>query len=180
MYDVFVAEFFLTQTPADNVGRVYPAFLDRFPALESIRRADEETLVEAITPLGFQNIRATALKTIASEHAALPSDPEELRELPRVGQYVANATVCFALDEALPILDRNVDRVYGRVFSDEWPNTPADQEAIVREILPEDDAREYNLALLDFGAAVCTPEPRCEECFATDYCTYYNETVARS
>ncbi|CDK39118.1 hypothetical protein [Halorubrum sp. AJ67] len=49
--EVFVAEFFLTQTPADNVVVVYPRFLERFPTLDTMAKASEDELVEAIEPL---------------------------------------------------------------------------------------------------------------------------------
>jgi A/G-specific adenine glycosylase len=177
-FEVFVAEFFLTQTPAENVGRVYPQFISEFPSLEAIRRSDHESLVEVIEPLGFYNMRSEALSEIAATHDTLPTDEGELRELPRVGDYVANATVCFALDRQVPILDRNVERVYDRVFGDEWPDSPSEQLEFAADILPEEEARTYNLALLDFGAAICTPTPKCSECFATELCEYYDSEIA--
>ncbi|ELZ68570.1 HhH-GPD family protein [Haloferax prahovense DSM 18310] len=178
LYEVFVAEFFLTQTPAENVAQVYPKFLSQYPSLEAVRRSDVASLADAIEPLGFQNIRSEALFTIASEYDSLPTDPTDLRELPRVGEYVANATACFALDAQIPILDRNVDRIYSRVFADEWPESPSEQTEFAAHLLPEGEARKYNLALLDFAAAICTPEPRCSECFANEFCMYYQSTSA--
>lgn len=65
LYEVFVAEFFLTQTPADNVAAVYPSFLERFPTLDAISEANEDELVKLIEPLGFKNMRSAALKQIA-------------------------------------------------------------------------------------------------------------------
>ncbi|WP_136603219.1 HhH-GPD family protein [Salinigranum halophilum] len=172
IYEVFIAEFFLTQTPAENVGSVYPDFINEFPSLEAIRGASEDELVDSITPLGFQNLRTEALKTIAEHNDSIPRDKEALSELPRVGDYVASATVCFALDQPVPILDRNVVRIYKRLFGDQWPSSSAEQKAFASEILPKKHAREFNLALLDFGAAVCTTEPKCTECFASEYCEY--------
>lgn len=137
LYEVFVAEFFLTQTPADNVAAVYPKFLERFPTLDAVSKAREDELVEAIEPLGFQNMRAEALKQIASTHDHLPTEPEPLMELPRVGRYVANATLCFARCDRLPVLDRNVERVYSRVFRDAWPETEADQLTFTQRLVPD-------------------------------------------
>lgn len=174
LYEVFVAEFFLTQTPANNVAAVYPKFLERFPTLEEIAEASEHELVEAIEPLGFQNMRAEALKQIASTYDHLPTESESLTELPRVGRYVANATLCFARGDRLPVLDRNVERVYSRVFRDTWPETEADQLTFTQRLVP-DEARAYNLTLLDFGALVCQTEPLCEQCFANEYCVYFQE-----
>jgi A/G-specific adenine glycosylase len=175
-YEVFVAEFFLTQTPAENVAEVYPTFLDRFPSLESIAGVHTDALEEVIRPLGFQRMRAEALAEIAAEYDSLPGTAAELQTLPRVGPYVANATLCFALERPLPILDRNVNRVYGRVFGEQYPDTDVARREFAERLLPNDgpDARRYNLGLLDFGAAVCTKrDPNCETCFANEYCEYY-------
>jgi len=180
LYEVFVAEFLLTQTPAEKVSSVYPTFLDRFPSLTTIRGADRAKLVDVIKPLGFYNMRADALQSIAEEYDTLPPDAERLSNLHRVGDYVANATLCFAHDEPLPVLDRNVERIYNRVFGDEWPDSPTDKIQFAHRLVPEEDARTYNLALLDFGALVCRPEPLCERCFATEYCEFYDSSTAAS
>lgn len=174
LYEVFVAEFFLTQTPAGNVAEVYPDFLERFPDLRAIRGATEEELIDVIEPLGFYNMRAEALKSIAGEKRKLPETVEELTQLPRVGHYVANATLCFSRGEPLPILDRNVKRVYGRVFDTDWPDTRSEQITFAEELLPEAYPRTYNLALLDFGATICRPDPACDRCFANGFCEYYD------
>jgi A/G-specific adenine glycosylase len=137
LYEVFVAEFFLTQTPAENVAGVYPKFLEQFPDLQTINRATKEEIVAVIEPLGFYNMRAGALKTIAAERSELPEKVDELTELPRVGHYVANATLCFSRGEPLPILDRNVERVYSRVFATEWPE--GESEALSSSDSPQQE-----------------------------------------
>lgn len=178
LYEVFVAEFFLTQTPAENVFSVYPGFVERFHSLEAISDTKEETLEAAIRPLGFQRMRASALTEIAAEYDSLPRDTETLQTLPRVGPYVANATLCFALDQCLPILDRNVRRVYERVLSELYPRAGSEEEAaLASRLLPSEGrtARKYNLALLDLGAAICTKsDPLCEECPLSAQCDYYD------
>jgi A/G-specific adenine glycosylase len=177
LYEVFVAEFFLTQTPAMNVAVVYHDFLERYPSLESIRETDRDDLEEFIEPLGFYRMRADALSEIASRMNALPDQERELRGLPRVGPYVANATLCFALERPRPIVDRNVVRAYGRIFGSEFPDKESARREFAVAMLPSDGktARTYNLALLDFGALLCkSGDPRCEICFASDYCDYYD------
>lgn len=175
LYDVFVAEFFLTQTPAGNVATVYPEFIEQYPSLAAIRNTDREELVAVIEPIGFQNMRADALLEIASSHETLPQEVNNLTSLPRVGPYVANATSCFALNRPRPLLDRNIVRVYGRAFRDDFPEKEVDRREFAAELLPEDGstARTYNFALVDFGALVCTKnKPRCDACFASSFCDY--------
>ncbi len=176
LYDVFVAEFFLTQTPARNVATVYPDFLQTFPDLTAIRKSEIEHVTKVIEPLGFQNMRAEALAEIATDYDELPRSADELTELPRVGRYVANATVCFADGSPLPIVDRNVDRVYRRVFPSEWPENESEQLDFAEKLVPEDRPREYNFALLDYGSMVCESDPNCESCFANDFCQFYTSS----
>jgi len=176
LYEMFVAEFFLTQTPAENTADIYQEFLSRFSSLEDIENGSETELAEAIEPIGFQHKRAEALAEIANEYDELPTNLDKLIELPRVGPYVANATLCFALDRRYPIIDRNVNRVYERVFGDDYPVNKRARREFALERLPEDGsrARTYNMALLDFGALFCTKKkPRCDACFAQEYCSYY-------
>ncbi|MEZ3145539.1 hypothetical protein [Halobaculum sp. MBLA0143] len=174
-YEVFLAEFLLTQTPAENVADVYPELCDRYPDLDSLARASESELESALEPLGFQRMRAAALSEVAATHDSLPRDGDELRELPRVGPYVADATRCFALAESVPIVDRNVVRVYERLSGEEFPTADAERRSFAAELLPSDGerARTYNLALLDFGATVCTKrEPACPSCPLRERCEY--------
>lgn len=118
-------------------------------------------------------MRSSALKQIADENDHIPDTRTALRELPRVGPYVADATLCFAGDHQLPLLDRNVERMYRRLFGSRWPESETDRIQFATELLPAGRARPYNLALLDFGAIVCGPTPNCEVCFASPYCSYY-------
>ncbi|QGN08138.1 hypothetical protein Hrd1104_00170 [Halorhabdus sp. CBA1104] len=179
LYEVFVAEFFLTQTPADNVADVYPTFLDRFPTLDSLDDADPERIESTIEPLGFQRMRTEALVEIAERYESLPEERDELTSLPRVGPYVADATLCFACERPHPIVDRNVVRVYDRIFGSAFPDGQTERRAFADELLSTNgsEARRYNLALLDFGAIRCQKrDPGCTDCFAAEYCDYYRST----
>lgn len=175
LYEVFLAEFLLTQTPAENVEEVHPELLERFPTLEALSGATFDELAKLIQPLGLQNRRAGALLKIADGYDQLPRRAEEMVELPRVGRYVTDATLCFALDHPRPVVDTNVRRVYGRLFGPMWPDEENEQWDVAEIVLPEARAREFNLSLIDFGAEVCTPrDPDCGACFARDYCDFYS------
>lgn len=181
VYEVFVAEFFLTQTPAEHVADIHPEFVATYPSLAALSEATSEELAAVIEPLGFQNMRADALTEIAATHDVLPVEREGLLALPRVGLYIADATLCFGTGERLPIVDRNVTRVYDRFFGDAWPSDDTGKRAFAAAMLPDEATavRRYNFALLDFGASVCTKQdPACETCFAATYCRYYQDQTA--
>jgi len=174
LYEVFVAEFFMTQTPAQNVAAVYPHFISKFPTLSDIRSASLEEIATAIEPLGLQNRRARALKAIASKWDELPTAMDRLVDLDRVGPYVASATLCLALGQRLATVDRNVRRIYRRLLGKDWPTSVAAQMEFATLMVPRRDPGKFNMALLDFGALVCKKVPLCHRCFASEYCEYFS------
>jgi len=69
-------------------------------------------------------------------------------------------------------------RIFDRILGETWPQDGEEQAEILDELVPEEAAREYNLALLDFGSKVCTAQsPDCRSCFANEYCSYYSESM---
>ncbi|MFT4923779.1 MAG: A/G-specific adenine glycosylase [Haloarculaceae archaeon] len=175
-YEMLIAEFFLARTRAGVVADIYEDFLEEYPTLEALETAERDRLVDLIRPMGLQNRRGDALLELAETlDGEVPSDVDALLELPRVGPYVAHATLCFGDGAQLPIVDRNVDRVYRRVFADTWESLDDEgQWAFAAELLPEGKARRFNLALLDFASITCTARsPDCGSCFANGYCEYY-------
>jgi len=174
-----MAEFFLARTRTETVEQVYPEFIDAYPTLDALAAADRERLIDIIRPFGLQNRRADAIEELtAMVGERLPRTLNGLLELPRVGPYVAHATLCFALDLQLPIVDRNVDRVYRRVLDDDWTELSDDRRwDIAAGLLPPGQARTYNLALIDFASLVCTAtSPACDTCIALAVCPYPDTT----
>jgi len=173
LYEVFVAEFFMTQTPAQNVAAVYPHFISKFPTLSDVRSASLEEIATAIEPLGLQNRRARALKAIASKWDELPTAMDRLVDLDRVGPYVASATLCLALGQRLGVVDRNVRRIYRRLLGKDWPTSETAQVGFATLMVPRRNPGKFNMALLDFGALICKKVPLCHRCFASEYCEYF-------
>lgn len=176
-YEVLIAEIFLKQTRSKTVGRVFPEFMDRFGAPEDLHEADRQEIIDVIRPLGLYNYRADALEEISRylQDSSVPSEEDKLRELPQVGPYVANATLCFGFDEDRPVVDTNVERIYSRVFGDFGVRSFDEEEywKLADEMLPEKRVQEYNLALLDLGALICKKSsPKCGVCFAESYCSH--------
>lgn len=177
-YEVFVAEVLLQRTFADKVEPVFLEFVNRYPEPSTLADVSEEELADLLEPLGLHNRRARALSRIGQlmvESGGVPADVDELLEWPRVGPYAANATACFGHGRRRPIVDANVARIYARVFDLDADGTRDDgMWAFAEEMLPEEDFEKYNLALLDFGALICTAQsPVCEECPMRQFCGYY-------
>ena len=176
-YKILVTEILLQRTLAQKVVPVSEELFSRWSTLGELADADRDEVADVLEPLGLQNRRAKALVEIGGRlsQSGVPKNEEDLLELPFVGRYAANATLCFAFGEARAVVDVNVVRIYGRVFGFNWES---DQDShaweFAEEMLPDDQAQEYNLALLDFGATVCTASnPACSVCPLSEMCEYF-------
>lgn len=183
-YQVFAAEMLLRKTTAEAAEPVYENFIEQYLELSSIRKADVEEIVELLQPLGLHNKRAEAFKDIAEQcPQGLPDTREELLELPHVGPYIADATICFGYGRKQVIIDANVARIYSRLLGKDFGTghqmyRNQELRGIVESDLPDDGFKDFNWALLDFGAKICTARsPSCKQCFASDYCDHYQTAL---
>ena len=104
----------------------------------------------------------------------MPSNLEELKALPAVGDYVAAAVQLFAFGKPVPLIDVNTSRVLFRLFHGRDPPKRYMSDKEVRRLAKRVEwNREVAYALIDFAAAVCLPRnPNCAECPANRYCAY--------
>jgi A/G-specific adenine glycosylase len=160
-YALLVSEVMLQQTQAARVVPYYAAFLARFPTAEVLAAAPARDVLAAWSGLGY-NRRALALQAAARAVAAA-GWPEDLATLPGVGPYTAAAVGSFAWDRQVAAVDTNVRRVISR-----WDGAvPAPRALAARaaEWLPAGRAADFNQAMMELGATICTPRaPRCGDC----------------
>jgi A/G-specific adenine glycosylase len=172
-YQILVSEIMLQQTQVDRVLPKYHEWLDRYPSLVALAEAPIEEAVRTWYPLGY-NIRPRRLHSIACEAVeryggTLPSDEATLLSFKGIGEYTAGAIRSFAFGERAAILDTNVARVLFRLFVGRGnPKAHAVRKtlwAVSREVLPHKRVFDFNQALMDFGAMVCTArKPVCQDC----------------
>jgi A/G-specific adenine glycosylase len=187
-YRVLVSEIMLQQTQVDRVLPKYLEWLDRYPTLAALAAAPEPDVVRTWYPLGY-NIRPRRLHAIARESVArfdgaLPGDEETLRSFKGIGPYTAGAVMSFAFGKRAAILDTNVARVLYRVFVARGnPKSHAMTRRLwelSRTVLPHKHVYDFNQALMDFGATMCSARaPRCGECPMTARCRAYPFTPPR-
>lgn len=182
-YKILVAEIMLQQTNADKVGPVYDEFLKKYPDTNTLAQSDLHDLKAVLRLLGLEyrvlRLWNIAQKLLVEYGGRVPSTQEGLVTLPGVGRYIASAVLCFGYSERVPLVDVNTIRLYGRVFGF-WShkNRARDDNRVwefATTMLPETKFKEYNLALIDFGARVCTSKkPRCFQCPVSTMCLSYN------
>jgi A/G-specific adenine glycosylase len=182
-YAIWISEAMLQQTQVSRVLDYWPRFLDRFPTVDALARAEDDALMAAWSGLGYYR-RAVALReaarVIASEYGGrFPQRLDEALDLPGVGPYTAGAVLSIAYGFSEPLVDGNVERVLARMFALEDPagssplrrSTWALASKLVPPDAPQDDPRapdgpgSFNQALMELGATLCTPKrPKCLVC----------------
>jgi A/G-specific adenine glycosylase len=178
-YEVLVSEFMLQQTRVATVVPYFQRFIARFPSVQALAKADEQTVLRQWQGLGYysraRNLHAAAKRVMAEFSGEIPCEADDLRTLPGVGRYTAGAVGSIAFGRRVPILDGNVARVLCRLDKiGEDPRSPAVVKRLwnrAMEILPGKKVGEFNSALMELGATVCTPRsPSCPVCPVRDFC----------
>lgn len=184
-YAIWVSEIMLQQTRVAVVVDRYTAFLERFPTVLALALAPEQDVLALWSGLGYYR-RARMLQKAAqfvTEHRAgtLPSTAEELRLLPGIGSYTAAAIASIAHGEPAAVVDGNVERVLCRVVG--WQEGRMTATALRRkvesaaaELLDPKRAGDFNQAMMELGATVCTPRsPQCLMCPLAQDCVTRGE-----
>ena len=178
-YRIWVAEVMLQQTRVDTVVPYYGRFLERFPTLADLAAAPIGAVIALWAGLGYytraRNLHAAARMVATGHGGVVPAEPRAFRALPGVGRYTAGAVLSIAFGLPTPILDGNVERVLCRVFGiARNPRSGAVRKRLWRlagELIPDGRAGDFNQAMMELGATVCTPKaPNCAACPAAGLC----------
>jgi A/G-specific adenine glycosylase len=175
-YRILVSEIMLQQTRVAVVEDRYRKFVARFPSVERLARAREETVLAAWSGLGYYR-RARALHQAAKEIAArgvFPAAADELRELPGIGRYTAAAVASIAFGQPVAVVDGNVKRVLDRVTHRHAPMPQMAEEdywQTAGKLLDTRRPGDFNQAVMELGALVCLPaQPLCHACPVAGLC----------
>lgn len=180
-YIVLVAELMLQQTQASRVDEYLPKFLDRFPSIKHLAKANTSDVIKMWQGLGY-NRRALnlqkAAQQVVSEHSSIfPSDERLLLALPGVGLYTARALQAFSFRKDVSVVDVNIERVISRISkkmkSSSDMLTMNDVHSINEAILPKGKSEQWHEALMDLGATICKKNPKCDICPLQMNCASY-------
>ena len=182
-YHILVSEVMLQQTQVDRVLPKYHEWLGKYPTLQALADAPEGDVDSTWRPLGY-NIRPRRLHAIARESVTryggnLPDDEETLLSFKGIGEYTAGAVLSFAFGQRKAILDTNVARVLFRIFVGRGdPKAHAMRRhlwEVSRTVLPMRHVFDFNQALMDFGATLCTArKPQCNACPMQSKCASFD------
>jgi len=187
-YAIWVAEIMLQQTRVETATAYFERFMAQFPTLESLAAAPQHQVLKAWEGLGYyaraRNLHKAAQVVMDELDGQLPPSADALIYLPGVGRYTAAAVASIAFGADVVALDGNLHRVLCRIFSIDddpgRPNTQRKLERLARWMLPPGRAGDFNQALMDLGATICTPSnPRCLICPIVNQCLAQCEGIQK-
>ena len=178
-YAIWISEIMLQQTRVETVIPYFERWMQRFPTIAALANAEQGDVLAAWEGFGYysraRNLHQAARVVIDRYAGVLPPDASALRRLPGIGRYSAGAiaSMAYGLDE--PALDGNIRRVLARYFDVSEPAHTASGERRLWELaalhLPAGRAADYNQALMDLGATICTARaPECWRCPLEETC----------
>ena len=184
-YRIWLSEIMLQQTQVATVIPYYERFLLKFPSVDKLAAAHQDEVLKLWAGLGYysraRNLHRGAQAIVERFEAAMPRTPETIREIPGIGDYTAGAILSIAFDLPEALVDGNVARVFSRLLllESDWRGGEGKKAVwkIAREAIAEAHAAgvnpgDYNQALMELGATVCTPRsPHCSQCPIAEYCS---------
>ena len=177
-YLIWLCEIIMQQTRIEQGLPYYLRFVEKFPTPLALAQAGEDEILKCWQGLGYYS-RARNLHAAAkSMHGVFPTTYEGVRSLKGVGDYTAAAICSIAFDMPYAVVDGNVLRVLSRVFGESTPIDSTEGKhffaALAQKLLAPHRAGDYNQAIMDFGAMVCTPKaPLCATCPLAKQCKAY-------
>ncbi|MGO4345223.1 A/G-specific adenine glycosylase [Paenibacillus sp. MCAF9] len=178
-YRVWVSEIMLQQTRVDTVIPYYNQFMSKFPTVRALAEAPEEEVLKSWEGLGYysraRNLQAGAKEVAQRYGGIVPDDKASVAGLKGVGPYTSGAIMSIAFNRPEPAVDGNVMRVLSRYFCLEddiaKASTRVGIEKLAASLIPEGAAGDFNQALMELGALVCTPKsPSCLPCPVMEHC----------
>lgn len=172
-YAIWLSEIMLQQTRVETVKSYYARFLNLFPTIAHLAAAPQEQVLKAWEGLGYysraRNLQKAAQVMVEKYGGQFPRTYEDILALPGIGPYTAGAIGSIAFGLPVPAVDGNVYRVASRFFGiREDVSISRVQKEIrqqVQSCMPQDRPGDYNQALMELGATLCSPgTPNCQDC----------------
>ncbi|KAG2182435.1 hypothetical protein INT43_007365 [Umbelopsis isabellina] len=184
-YEVWVSEIMLQQTQVATTIPYYDKWMQNFPTIHDLAKADIEKVNKLWAGLGYysraRRLWEGAKKMCEESNGVLPSTAKELEDkVPGVGRYTAGAIASIAWGQQAGTVDGNIARVYSRMRAiggdAKGKSTIELQWKIADYMVPEGRPGDFNQALMELGATVCTPQkPDCKHCPVQKSCLALKE-----
>ena len=178
-YKIWLSEIILQQTRVAQGTPYYLSFLDAFPTVGHLAKAEEEQVLKLWQGLGYysraRNLHSAAKMVVEEYGGEFPTAYAGLLKLKGVGDYTASAIASISFNEAQAVVDGNVYRVLARYFGIDLPINSTEGikyfKTLALQVMDAEHIRDYNQAIMEFGAMQCKPKnPYCLHCPLNESC----------
>ncbi len=170
----------LQQTQVKTVIPYFNRFTKKFKTLESLSKSNEKQILKLWEGLGYyrraRNLLASAKLLVNRYNSKLPNTIEEVKKLPGVGEYTANALLGLVYNQPKIAIDGNVKRVFARILNKKKDKINFDKLILLnkKKIFKTNRNADLVEALMEFGALMCKPkDPKCSICCLNKSCKYF-------
>ena len=179
LYYRLLSEFMLQQTQVKTVIPYFKKFVRKYKTLESLSKIKENQILKLWEGLGYyrraRNLLETSKFLVNKYNSKLPKTLKEIKKLPGIGEYTANALLGFMYNEPTIAIDGNVKRVFSRYLNKK--ETKINFEKLIsinkNNLFNTNRNSDFIEALMEFGALICKPkDPKCSQCCLNKNCRY--------
>jgi A/G-specific adenine glycosylase len=183
LYYRLLSEFMLQQTQVKTVIPYFNKFTKRFKTLKTLSRCSEKEILKLWEGLGYyrraRNLLASSKILVQKYNSKLPNEIKEIKKLPGVGDYTANALLGLVYNKPTIAVDGNVKRVFARILNKD--ETKIDFEKFIelnkKKLFSSERNSDLVEALMEFGALICkSKDPKCNICNLNKVCKYFNSS----
>ena len=184
-YAIWVSEIMLQQTQVKTVMPYYERWLEKFPTVQDLATAPQQTVLKLWEGLGYyaraRNLHVAAQQVVSEFDGVFPRDLEKAIALKGIGRTTAGGILSAAFNQPVAILDGNVKRVLARLVAFPVPPNKGLNQLwrLSEQVLDPQHPRDFNQAFMDLGATLCTRHnPACLLCPWQSHCAAYNQNAA--
>ena len=184
LYYRLLSEFMLQQTQVKTVIPYFNKFIKEFKTLKLLSKCSEKKILKLWEGLGYyrraRNLLASSKILVQEYNSKLPLEIKEIKQLPGVGDYTANALIGLVHNRPIIAFDGNVKRVFARILNKEESKIDFEKLIELNKKRLFNTKRNSDLveALMEFGALICKPkDPKCNICNLNKICEYSNSTI---
>ena len=183
LYYRLLSEFMLQQTQVETVIPYFNKFTKKFKTLKELSKCSEKEILKLWEGLGYyrraRNLLTSSKLLVKEYKSKLPDEIKEIKKLPGVGDYTANALLGLIHNEPTIAVDGNVKRVFTRLLNKKEAKINFEKFIKLNKKILFNTKRNSDFveALMEFGALICKPKnPKCGICNLNKTCKYFNSS----
>ena len=183
LYYRILSEFMLQQTQVKTVIPYFNRFIKKFKTLKSLSKSNEKQILKLWEGLGYyrraRNLLVSSKLLVNKYNSKLPNRIEEIKKLPGVGEYTANALLGLVYNQPKIAIDGNVKRVFARLLNKKKEKIKYKELILLnkKKLFSTNRNADFVEALMEFGALICKPkDPKCGVCCLNKICKYFKSS----